>query len=258
MKTRNGFVSNSSSSSFVIAFPHKPTSIEEVGKMLFGDRYGPNNLLRQEYYDDVYEGELAETIFKDIEGFLNKDKDVGEQIADEFISRYYFETSSNTFDFEVGSRYHRWIGYDPKYYGNDKELLKKMEELAIKTDEENKKYYRERDEWDTKLCKKYGIREIPYGKEGREVYIAAIEKARTEDKEHIKWALKRSKDTNKAWSDKEKMMQKMAVIDAEKFIAENKNKCVIILEHEDHNPIGAIIDHGKLFKKLEHVRICKH
>jgi len=37
MKIRHGFVSNSSSSSFIVAFPHKPDSLEELQKMLFGD-----------------------------------------------------------------------------------------------------------------------------------------------------------------------------------------------------------------------------
>ncbi len=37
MKTRQGFVSNSSSSSFLVVFPHKPESVEELQKILFGD-----------------------------------------------------------------------------------------------------------------------------------------------------------------------------------------------------------------------------
>lgn len=37
MKIRNGFVSNSSSSSFVVAFEHVPKTKSELKKMLFGD-----------------------------------------------------------------------------------------------------------------------------------------------------------------------------------------------------------------------------
>ncbi len=37
MKIRNGFVSNSSSSSFVVAFPRRPKSAEDVREILFGD-----------------------------------------------------------------------------------------------------------------------------------------------------------------------------------------------------------------------------
>lgn len=35
MKTRHGFVSNSSSSSFVVAFPEKPGSVDELQSMMF-------------------------------------------------------------------------------------------------------------------------------------------------------------------------------------------------------------------------------
>ena len=37
MKYRNGFVSNSSSSSFLVAFPHNPKSVKDVQEMVFGD-----------------------------------------------------------------------------------------------------------------------------------------------------------------------------------------------------------------------------
>ena len=38
MKIRNGFVTNSSSSTFVVAFPRKPESADDVHKMLFTGR----------------------------------------------------------------------------------------------------------------------------------------------------------------------------------------------------------------------------
>lgn len=37
MKYRNGFVSNSSSSSFLVAFPRNPKSAKDVQEMVFGD-----------------------------------------------------------------------------------------------------------------------------------------------------------------------------------------------------------------------------
>lgn len=45
MKTRNGFVSNSSSSSFIVAFPELPTSRSHIQKMVFGD---------EEYFPDPF------------------------------------------------------------------------------------------------------------------------------------------------------------------------------------------------------------
>ncbi len=68
MKTRNGFVSNSSSSSFIVAFDTVPTSAKELQSMLFGE---------QEYYPDPYPcehvgwdawscQEIAEIVFRDM------------------------------------------------------------------------------------------------------------------------------------------------------------------------------------------------
>ncbi len=62
MKIRNGFVSNSSSSSFLVVFPREPKSAEEVRTMLFDENeklYG--------YYDDNYSVQhVAETVWSDI------------------------------------------------------------------------------------------------------------------------------------------------------------------------------------------------
>ena len=52
MKIRKGFVSNSSSSSFVVAFPKKPESVEELQQMMFGKQ--------QWHYVSFYDSEYSE------------------------------------------------------------------------------------------------------------------------------------------------------------------------------------------------------
>jgi hypothetical protein len=65
MKIRSGFVSNSSSSSFIVAFPKEPTSAEEVEKILFpsgGNTYG------HPYYKASYPTDkVAGTVWDDIQ-----------------------------------------------------------------------------------------------------------------------------------------------------------------------------------------------
>jgi len=65
MKIRQGFVSNSSSSSFIVKFPRVPNSIDEVREILFGDKtkyYSP-------YGDNMWDvDKVAETVYCDIQG----------------------------------------------------------------------------------------------------------------------------------------------------------------------------------------------
>lgn len=67
MKIRNGFVSNSSSSSFVVIFPTEPKCVEDVKKYLFDEG--------QEYFTHPYDDDagfsvdqVAETVWNDICG----------------------------------------------------------------------------------------------------------------------------------------------------------------------------------------------
>lgn len=63
MKIRNGFVSNSSSSSFIVAFLKKPRTVEELHFLLFGD------MEHLQYYDGSHKTfDLAKRIFKDLKG----------------------------------------------------------------------------------------------------------------------------------------------------------------------------------------------
>jgi len=94
MKIRNGFVSNSSSSSFVVAFPKEPKSVEDVKEMLFvkGQHDYPNPFA----YDDTPDDQafwpvdtVVEIVWRDIQNNGPAlEKDLLESIDGGYFSTY--------------------------------------------------------------------------------------------------------------------------------------------------------------------------
>jgi len=67
MKRRTGFVSNSSSSAFIIAFAHKPKSVEDLKEMMFGKQeWHYTGIYGDDAKKDISTQELAEAVFRDI------------------------------------------------------------------------------------------------------------------------------------------------------------------------------------------------
>jgi len=62
VKIRNGFVSNSSSSSFLVAFKTQPTSVEHLREMLFGEL-----VHIAQYGDPISTQEAAEVVWRDMQ-----------------------------------------------------------------------------------------------------------------------------------------------------------------------------------------------
>jgi len=129
MKIRTGFVSNSSSSSFVVAFPHKPKNIKDLKEMMFGKQEWHYT---GRYYDnqDVSTQTISENVFKKIEKKATK-KEILESISHGWFSSYM--------DFLPGCT----SCYDDIEYDNldrkDKDYEKKKDALYKKYDIENDK-----------------------------------------------------------------------------------------------------------------------
>lgn len=86
MKIRTGFVSNSSSSSFVVAFDEIPESAYDLQELLFGDAR------EWECYDEkVPTKTLAQIVWRDIQGQLHKLPYSLEDIAEDMHNLVYWK-----------------------------------------------------------------------------------------------------------------------------------------------------------------------
>jgi hypothetical protein len=65
MKIRTGFVSNSSSSSFILALVKKPSSFEEVHALMFPE--GPTSIMAYDSCGTFTSTEIAQAIFADLQ-----------------------------------------------------------------------------------------------------------------------------------------------------------------------------------------------
>ena len=89
MKIRTGFISNSSSSSFIIAFAHKPKSVADLKEMMFGKQewhytgiYGDDDEDR-----DVSTQIIAEAVFEDVKKKATK-KEVYRSLRNGYFKPY--------------------------------------------------------------------------------------------------------------------------------------------------------------------------
>ena len=96
MKIRKGFVSNSSSSSFLVIFPSEPKDKYDVLRMMNGEVKESYIIKTFESYSDI---EVAETVWKDIkkQGSNNILKAVAEITDDQYD--YYYDDDKNILEY---------------------------------------------------------------------------------------------------------------------------------------------------------------
>jgi len=121
VKKRQGFVSNSSSSSFVVAFPEIPETVDEMRMLLFGD-----NIRLTHPYDNISFSTrvIAEIVLNDLRG--QEPLRLVEDVVDHLNGHVVFENGEVDYvntdgmfirpdgeeDYGAGDAYSWYLGYD--------------------------------------------------------------------------------------------------------------------------------------------------
>jgi len=222
MKIRNGYVSNSSSSSFIVIWEKEPTSVEEVKEVLFPGL----DTKHTDYYGNHDTYVLAKRIFNETKPTTN------EEIKSEIRDQY--------------SYYQTW--YD-KGYKADEELCEKYENQyrealkEEKTLEELEKKYSNQEK--NRILRKIKLERILDESSLDEYETAYLNlQKRLEIVREITWGTGG-------------YMKELVEDSYNKFMSDFDGKFVAIYEFGDDNGDGAL-EHGGIFDNLEHIRTSHH
>lgn len=251
MKIRLTFVPNSSSSSFIVAFPKKPKDVIDVLRFMFGKDVTGN------VCGDCDDGfiskmDVASTVWKDINRKENNKISIG-QIAEEMHGRYYY-AHGNIFP-------NGWHGKD-RWYGVDNKLLDQLKDLYIKEDNDRREEYKKEKE----ILKKSGLvmpewknNETEKDKKQREQYHKDLTAWKESSGVWKKWRKNSFKEHMTLYNKINKLKEKIAKIDAKKFVEDNKKCFLAIFEYSDKDGnYGSIMEHSNIFSNLPHVTVNKH
>lgn len=282
MKIRTGFVSNSSSSSFVVAFPRKPESIADIKEFLFGDRDADGSVT---YYDyNVTMDEVARQVFNDMQSVAM----TTEEITEELNSGWRYHVDCNTSREMMTLLSKPTIFAKTKYSGHNPEALRKLVELELETklkdeayDVKDKEYRskhvtlvgRMQPRWPSEPKKPGG-----YGREDNEQEQAKYEQEMASYKplkaEYDKWnkeyqkiqdadadyqEFRKTRFGTDRWEKKAEIMLECCKADAVVFQQENDGAFIALFSYSDNDgSLFTTMEHGDIFNALEHVRISHH
>lgn len=247
MKIRNGFVSNSSSSSFIVVFPSKPKDTDELKEMMFPGKTDDDHVTA---YDNVaHVKEVVSTVFSE----TTDESATLEAIIEEFDSgwRYGYETNYG--------REGRFYGEGENYFGTDVESTEQLKKLCAEYEDLKNKYDEINRNIIIRLESQLGKRpDYSTEKEAYTKYCDDLNNLKSDDteyQEHHKVNM-----WNHPLNDKiTELEKKCCEADAKAFIADAKDGFIGIYEYSDNDvSFGCLMEHGDIFSNLKYMCFSHH
>jgi len=228
MKIRNGFVSNSSSSSFIVMWKKEPKSAQEIKDILF-----PNKETHFFYDYSAPTIELAQTIFNETKRVT--DAEIKEYIRNQY-SYYCWNNNDN------GTWY-------SKGYKADDNLCKRYE-IEYKEATEEEKVLKE-------LEKEYSIKERDRILRKRKLERVLDESTFDEyEKNYLELLDRLEKVQDILWRDNG-VMKELIEDSYNKFMNDFKDNFISYYEFSD-NDGQSILEHGDVFDNVEYLITSNH
>jgi hypothetical protein len=236
MKIRNGFVSNSSSSSFVVAFPRKPETVEEIYNLLFGKGF----LLKEPYgMKGVTVEDICKRIYEDTRVESANDKELLEYFKDNLYKRFKLEPER----LDNNEVWRNYCGINSGLYLDaclaSSAFDRIMDELNEKVEPYLDAHYKR-------------IRENPdQEEESYKIYEDEVKA----DNEIIELDKKYTKAKRKCTI----TMNKCAKADLDFFNKDNFGAYILVKEYGNYNgPTEMVIEDSAVFRKLPYLVMSNH